>query len=187
MPVTEYRYTGSILAQAQSIWNVQKQNMGMLELNLDQLIPGAKDVLILSIQNFSIPGRTVGQGELPYLNGNSRYATKPEPQGNISVTFRDFPLPGTRRVLYQWFSLVYDEETGLMLPMGLTKTQGNLVLFSGNGQDERTARLEGLWPTKMPDINIDYTTGDILTMEIELSCDRVIWDQNLLAPVQSAA
>ena len=185
MPVTEYRYAGNVLAQAASIWNVQKQNMGMLELNLDQLIPGAKEVLILSIQQFSIPGRVVGSGDLPYLNGITSYPTKPEKQGNISVTFRDFPEPGARRVLWQWFSLVYNEVTGLMMPSGLVKTTGNLVLFDGQGSNERTASLEGIWPTKMPDVGVDFSSGEIMTMEMELSCDRVIWDQNLLAPVQA--
>lgn len=186
MPVSQYRYAGNILAQAQSIWNLQKQNMGMLELNINQLIPGGKEVLILSVQQFNIPGRTVGQGDLHYLNGISRYATKPEPQGNITVTFRDFPAPGTRRILYQWFSLVFNEATGLMLPMGLVKTTGNLVLFQSDGTAERSASLQGVWPTKVPDVNVDYTNGEIMTMEMELACDRVLWDQNLLAPVNPA-
>ena len=38
MPVSQYRYTGSVLAQAQGIWDVQKQNMGMLELNLNSFL-----------------------------------------------------------------------------------------------------------------------------------------------------
>jgi len=183
MPVSQYRYAGKVLAQAQSIWNVQKQNMGMLELNLDTLVPGAKEILILSLQQFSVPGRVMGSGDLHFLNGVSKYATKPEPQGNITATFRDFSIAGARRVLFQWFSLVYDEETGLSLPMGLVKTTGNLVLFQSDGTGERTAKLEGIWPTKMPDITIDFSTGEILTMEMELSCDRVIWDKNLTAPV----
>jgi len=158
--------------------------MGMLELNLNQLIPGAKEVLILGIQQFSVPGRTMGSADLHYLNGVSKYSTKVEAQGNVTATFRDFPLPGIRRVLYQWFSLVYNEETGLSLPMGLIKTTGNLVLFQSDGTAERTARLEGLWPTKMPDIGIDFSSGEILTMEMEFSCDRVIWDPSLLAPAQ---
>lgn len=182
MPVSQYRYTGTVLAQAGAIWNTQKQNMGMLELNLNQLVPGAKEVLLLSIQQFSVPGRTLGTGDLHYLNGSSKYITKPEPQGNITATFRDFPQPGSRRVLYQWFSLAYNEETGLMLPMGLVKTTGNLVLFDSQGSNERTSRLEGIAPIKMPDVTIDFTTGDILTMEMEFICDRVIWDANLLAP-----
>ncbi len=183
MPVSAYRYAGNILSQAQSIWNAQKQNMGMLELNLDQIIPGAKEVLILSVSKFGVPGRAVGTADLHYLNGVSKYATKPDPQGNVTATFRDFILPGTRRILYQWFSLVYNEETGLMLPMGLVKTTGHLVLFQSDGTGERSAQLQGIFPTKMPDVNIDFATGDILEMEMEFGCDRVIWDQNLLSPV----
>ncbi len=56
------------------------------------------------------------------------------------------------------------------------------MLFQADGTGERTATLEGLWPTKMPDINIDFNTGDHMTMEMDLSCDRVIWDPNLQAP-----
>jgi hypothetical protein len=172
-----------VLSQAASIWNAQKQNMGMLELNLDQLIPGAKEVLILSLKQFNVPGRVVGTGDMHYLNGVSKYATKPEPQGNITATFRDFIIPGSRRMLFQWFSLVFNEETGLMLPMGLVKTIGHLVLFQSDGTGERTARLEGIWPTKMPDIAVDFANGEVLEMEMELACDRVVWDPSLLAPV----
>jgi hypothetical protein len=184
MPVSQYRYSGTVLAQAGAIWDVQKKNMGMLELNLNQLIPGAKEVLILSLQDFNVPGRTIGTGDLPYLNGSSKYLTKPEPQGNITAKFRDFPQAGTRRILYQWFSLAYNEETGLMLPMGLLKTTGSLVLFDSQGSNERTARLEGLVPVKAPDVGVDFSGGDIMEMDMEFTCDRVIWDQNLLAPVQ---
>ncbi len=74
-----------------------------------------------------------------------------------------------------------------MLPMGLVKTTGHLVLFQSDGTAERSASLFGLWPTKMPDVAIDYTVGEILTMEMELALDRVIWDPNLLAPTQVAA
>lgn len=183
MAVSPYRYAGNFLAQAQSIWSLQKQNMGMLELNINQLIPGGKEILLLSVQNFTVPGRQVGQGNLHYLNGISNYATKPEPQGNISVVFRDFPSAGTRRILYQWFSLVFNEETGLMMPMGVVKTTGNLVLFQSDGTVERSASLKGIYPTKMPDVSVDFTQGEVMTMEMELSCDRVLWDQNLLAPV----
>lgn len=182
-PVTQYRYAGNVHHQAQSIWNAQKQNMGMLELNLDQLIPGAKEVLILSVGQFNVPGRGIGVGDLHYLNGVTHYPTKPDPQGNITATFRDFILPGTRRILFQWLSLVFNEETGLMLPPSLIKTTGNLVLFQSDGTGERTARLEGLWPTKMPDVSIDFSSGEVMNLEMEFACDRVVWDQNLLAPI----
>ena len=182
MPVSPYRYAGNILAQAQGAWNPQKQNMGMLELEINQLVPGGKEILILSLQEFGVPGREVGKQELPYLNGRVQYPTAPTAQSNISATFRDFPESGSRRVLHQWFQLVYNEVTGLMLPPSLLKVRGHLVLFAADGTQERSATLLGLWPTKAPEVQVNFGQGDHMVMAIDFSCDSVIWDPNLLAP-----
>jgi len=182
MPVSPYRYAGKHLAQAQSTWNPQKQNMGMLELQVDQLVPGGKEILILSLQEFTVPGREVGKANLPYVNGRIHYPTAPEPLGNIQATFRDFPEQGTRRVLHQWFQKVYDEVSGTMLPPGLLKTTGHLVLFDSLGAQERSATLIGIWPTKAPEVQVNFGQGEHMVMAIEFSCDCVIWDPTLLAP-----
>jgi len=171
MPVSAYRYAGAVLAQAQSVFDPQKDNMGMLELNIDGLVPGGKEILTLSLQEFTVPGREVNVGELPYLNGRSRYAQAPNALGNISVTYRDFPAAGTRRVLREWFSFVYDERTGLQLPMSIVKKIGHLVLFQSDGTGERTARLEGVFPVKEPEVAINYGGGEALLMAMEFSVD----------------
>lgn len=185
MPVSAYRYAGAVLAQAQSIWDVAKDNLGILELNIDRLVPGGKEVPILSLQEFTVPGREVNTAELPYLNGRVKYAAAPNALGNVSVTFRDFPQAGTRRILLEWFNKVYDEQTGLMLPMAAVKTTGHLVLFQGDGENERTARLEGIFPTKAPEVAINFGGGEALTMAIEFSVDRILWNTSLRNPVQS--
>jgi hypothetical protein len=186
MPVSPYRYAGKFLAQAQGQWNPQKQNMGMLELEINDLVPGGKETLILSIQEFTIPGREVGTAELPYLNGRVKYPTAPNALGNISATFRDFPETGARRVLHQWSQLVYNEVTGLMLPPSLLKKRGHLVLFAADGTQERSATLLGVWPTKEPEVAINYTSGEHLVMQVDFSVDCVVWDPNLLAPANPA-
>jgi len=185
MPVSQYRYAGAILAQAQSVFDPQKDNMGMLELNIDQIVPGGKEILTLSLQEFTVPPREVNTGELPYLNGRSRYAQAPNALGNISVTYRDFPLVGTRRILQQWFELIYNERTGLMLPMSAVKTTGHLVLFASDGTSERTAQLEGVFPTKTPEIAVTFGGGEHLVMAVEFSVDRILWNTNLANPVQT--
>lgn len=176
-----YRYAGDFLAQAGSAFDVQKKNMGVLELVIDQLpgMGGAQEILTLSLQQFEIPGREVGTGDLHFLNGVVKYPTKPNPQGPISVTFRDFPRAKTRAKLVQWFNLVYDEESGLMLPPGALKATGFLVLFQSDATSERTARLEGLFPTKLPTTTIDFSGGEHIEMQMDLSCDRVVWEQSL--------
>lgn len=179
-----YRFAGALLAQAQSGWDVGKQHNGVLELNIDFLVPGAKETLILSLQEFRIPGREMGQGDLPYINGVSRYKTRITPQGNITATFRDFPMRGTRAALNRWFKLgTYDEVTGFSPPEGLVKADGYCVLFQGDGTGERAARLEGLWLVKQPEISVNYNEGAHMVMEVEISCDRVIWESTLDNPV----
>jgi|GEM_PF-1628350 len=184
MPVSAYRFAGAILAQAQSVWDVQKNNMGVLELNIDQLVPGGKEILILSLQEFTVPGREVATAELPYLNGRAKYAAGPQALGNISVTYRDFPQAGTRRILLEWFNKVFDEATGLMLPMAAVKTTGHLVLFGSDGSTERSARLEGVFPTKAPEVAVTFGGGEAMTMAMEFSVDRILWNNNLRNPVQ---
>jgi len=183
MARSPYRYAGKILAQAQGQWNPQKQNMGMLELDINGIVPGGKEVLILSLQEFTVPGREVGTGELPYLNGRVKYPTAPSTLGNVSATFRDFPETGARRILHQWSQLVYNERTGLMLPPSALKVTGHLVLFAADGTQERSATLEGLWPTKEPEVNINFSQGEHMILQIDFAVDCVIWDPNLLAPV----
>lgn len=184
MPVTPYRYAGAILSQAQSIWDPQKDNMGMLELNIDRIIPGGKEILTLSIQEFDVPGREVNTAELPYLNGRAKYAAGPNALGNITATFRDFPLAGTRRILEQWFALVYDEITGLMAPPSAVKTSGHAVLFASDGTSERSYLLEGIFPVSAPSVSVNMGGGEALVMSIEMSVDRRIPQNNLLNPAQ---
>lgn len=182
-----YRFAGKFLAQAASPWDVQHQNCGMLELNIDKIVPGGKETLILSLADFSVPGRQVGTENLPYINGNSRYPTRPEPFGNVVCTFRDFPRTGTRAILHQWFKAVFDEETGLMLPPSLMKTNGYVVLFQSDGTLERTGRLEGVFPTNDTDVNVSYQNGEVMLMPMNLSVDRLIWEPSLFTPVGSVA
>jgi len=185
MPVSAYRYSGAILAQAQSVWGVQKDTNGMLELNIDGLVPGGKEILTLSLQEFNVPGRELNTAELKYVNGTARYITSPNARANITATYRDFPLAGTRRILQQWFNIAYNEANGLMAPMPAIKVTGHMVLFQGDGTGERSAKLEGVVITKEPDTGINFTgAGEILLMPVEFSVDRVLWNTNLLNPVQ---
>lgn len=177
-----YRFAGETLEQAGGIWNVQKKNNGMLELAIDFLVPGGKEVLILSLEEFKIPGRKVGSGDMPYINGVSHYPTNVSPQDPISATFRDFPQTKARDVLNKWFKATYDEETGLMLPSGLLKASGYVVLFLSDGTNERAARLEGVWLTNQPDIDVSYQGGEHMTMSVDIAVDRVIWESSLANP-----
>jgi hypothetical protein len=182
MPISAFRYAGQVLAQAAGIFDPQKQNTGMLELVIDKLVPGGKEILTLSLEKFEVPGREVEVGDLHYLNGSVHYPKKPTPQANISVTYRDFPLAKSRSVLQRWFEKVYHEETGLMLVPSILKATGFVVLFNETGLFARTGLLMGAWITKMPTVTVDFSVGDHMTMETEIACDRLIWLPDLHSP-----
>lgn len=180
MAISAYNFAGSHVARAGQ-WggfDPQKGNMGMLELYVGQLnlgVPKARDILILALKSFMIPGRSVGQGEIRYLNGVAKHPTQVEALGNISAAFRDYPNERVRDLLIAWHGLVYNEETGYMTPPSALKIRGMAVLFKEDGTYARTAKLHGLWPTKLPDTSIDFDTAEPLMLEVEFSVDSVIW------------
>lgn len=187
MPLSGYRYAGTHLAQAQGQHDVQHQNMGMLELHINPLVPGGQDVLSRALQEFTVPGREIGTAELPYINGNVKYLTRPNAFGNLSATYRDFVNTPARNVLHEWFRAGFDERTGLMLPESARKVTGYVVLFSTDARFERSALIEGAMLVKEPEIAVNYGSGEHMVMQVDISIDRLIWQPNLAsATVQSA-
>ena len=83
MPLSAYRYAGNFLVQAGGQADVQHQNMGALEIHVNPLVAGGQDVLSRALQEFTVPGREIGTAELPFLNGNVKYLTRPNALGNI--------------------------------------------------------------------------------------------------------
>lgn len=182
MPAVGYRYAGNFIAQAGGIFDVQHKNMGMLELQMDKIVPGGKEPLILSLEDFKVPGRKIGSGVLPYLNGNSQYLTRPEKMDDVEVTFRDYPLVGTRAIIDRWFRLGYDEVTGLMLPSGLIKINGFLVLFQSDATAARTCQLIGIQLKNQPDVEVNFSEGAHMTMKLHLAVDSAVWNPDLFNP-----
>jgi len=142
----------------------------------------AKETLILSLQEFQVPGRTVNKANLEYLNGNSHYPTRPQPLADVTATFRDFTGAPTRAILHQLFQATFDETSGFMLPPSALKTTGHLLLFGSGGTLSRQAKLEGVWLQDEPQTSIAFGRGEILTMAVKFSCDRVIWQPSLWTP-----
>ena len=172
-----YRYAADQFVATR--WNEQKQNIGMLEFHIDPLgIPGGQEILILSFKAGTIPGRKFGRGQIEYLNGNIFYPTRPEPLGEMSVTFRDFIDSLTRLTIERWCRKVHDERTGFMGLTNSIKTTAHLVLFGPDGVSGlRTYLLRGVFPLGLPDIPLDHASGEQLTMEMSFSVDSIVGDR----------
>jgi hypothetical protein len=169
-----YRYNADHIAQARGKYNPQKKNAGMLELYIDGLAPGGQEILMLSLQSVSIPGYSVGRGEITYLNGTVFFPTKPEGLGEMTTNFRDYHDTGTRYILERLHERVYDPRTGQMgLPKDI-KVQGTLILLREDDSDGRTYYLDGCFPLNKPAMNVDFGDGEQEIMEIRWSVDSII-------------
>ncbi len=170
-----YNFAGNMLAQAAGRMNPQKTNLGMLEFQISDKVPGAKNFLALTLQAAEIPNRRISRGEIQYLNGTVFYPQKAEPLDEMTVTFRDYSDVPVRSYLEQWFRLVYDEKTGLMLPPSFLKVEATFLLFSGNGTQERKYQLNGIFPLSSPNKKVDFGDGEQQLMEITFSVDSIIY------------
>lgn len=169
-----YQYNAAHLAQARGKYDPQKKNMGMLEWHIDSLVPGGQEVLMLSLQAVKVPGYKVERGEIQYLNGTVFYPKAPTPLEPISATWRDFHQAGTRKILERLHRRVYNPVTGTMgLPSGI-KSQGSFVLLREDDTEGRTYLLDGMFLMTAPDLDIDFTDGTQISMEVEISVDFVI-------------
>ena len=173
IPNLPYNFNGAQLAQAAGRANPQTSNMGILEFQVDNIVPGARELLTLTLQSAETPTRKVARGEIQYLNGTVFYPQKAEPLDEMSVVFRDYSDLPARKRLEEWFSLVYDENTGLMTPPSALKIDGTLILFSGSGGNPRKYQLEGVFPLSSPTRKMDFGDAEQQMMEITFSVDFI--------------
>lgn len=168
-----YRYNADHIAQARGKYNPQKKNMGMFEWHIDGLVPGGQEILMLSLQAVTVPGYTVGRGEITYLNGTVFFPTKPEPLEAIKATFRDYHDSGTRETLEKLFYKVYDPRTGTMgLPANI-KSQATMVLLREDDSQGRAYLLDGVFLMNEPNREFGFDDGEQVQMEMELSVDFI--------------
>ena len=169
-----YNYTGKHLAQARGKFNPQKKNMAMLEWHIDGLVQGGQEPIMLGVQSCNIPGRSVGRGEITYLNRTIFYPTRPEPLQEVTMTLRDYHDVGVRRTIERLFALVYNEETGTMQIPANIKSQATFILLREDDSNGRTYLLDGVWPMNGPPLEFDFSDGEQFTWEQRLSVDSVV-------------
>ncbi len=170
-----YRYNADHLAQERGKYNPQKDNMGMLELHVDGLVPGGQEILMLSLVKAEMPNYKVARGNLEYLNGTVFYPKKPEPLGEMTTSFRDYHDAGSREVLERLHRKVYDPRTGLQNIPANVKSQASFMLLREDGQRGREYFLDGIFPLDAPPLGFDFVkTGDAVLMEIKWSVDFIV-------------
>lgn len=166
-----YDFTASRLA-AKGM-NPQMSHMGMLELHINELIPGAKEVLMLGFTSIDLPtAQSVQKKTIHYLHGSVNYPGKPESTGDITLTIQDYVDGRQREVLHEWFDKIYDKRTGLGELPSEVKTTAHIIFFNARGETTRTYFVKGIFPLNDPGLpTINFSNSDIVTMSVTLSND----------------
>jgi hypothetical protein len=159
------------IAGEQGSFTVQPQNNWSLEVALS----GADgDLIVASLEAFTIPGATNEEIEVSYQNEVRKVA------GRVTVdtqtlTLKDWVDQPILAAVLRWRKLVYDQATGKIGLAKNYKRTGTGILYAPDGSTERTVDLIGLWPTQDPQIALDMNSSEKVLLEVPLSCDKVAW------------
>lgn len=145
----------------QNAWEVLIEQLGGSEL-------------ALFAQTCTLPNPSIPQIEIPHFNEKTKIAGGPAEFPNISLEIIDTVDPDTARKIWEWYSLVYNPETSAIGFASEYKKQGSIVQYDSKGNQLRTWKASGLWPTSINYGQADYSSGEPLRIALELSCDRVV-------------
>jgi hypothetical protein len=160
---------------AMSGQNPQLDDGGMIEFQINDLVPGGREVLMLALSSFDLPSpRSVPPQTINYLKGSVNVPGRPSAITTFSCEFVDYIDGRQRDILHQWFDKVYNERTGLgLLPSDL-KRDAYAVLFGPDGVERASYIISGVWPTSdPPPPRINYDGGNIVKITMNFSCDWI--------------
>lgn len=131
------------------------------------------EILRLTVSSFSTPDISVDEIELRHGNDSVKIAGTPK-VGDAKITVHDVVGADTERMLWAWFSLVYDPVTKMMGLAADYKKNGMLYQLAPDGSSVRAWQCKGLWPTSIPSKSFDYGDGREMSIDIDLKCDSMI-------------
>ncbi len=130
------------------------------------------EAVTLAVENANIPDTSLTPIELAHGN------TKTKVAGQVAVVqqtllVKDFILLDIENIIYRWHNEVYNYETGQIGWAEFYKKNGQLYLFSPDGEVMRSWSLQGLWPSSITWGDFTYEGGDKRQITLTLEVDKV--------------
>ena len=147
----------------------QRSNNGRLTISLSGV--GQNDILVLSLQGFSIPKIASNVLTIGYFNETRKFAGNPMYEG-ITVTFHDYVDIDTATILWAWRRLVHNPLNGTTGLARDYKKTGTIELFAPNGTYVRAYKLQGLWPVSLDPGDINMTSDEPILINCALEVDK---------------
>jgi len=136
--------------------------------------PGGDNKLFQqSLRAFPFPKRETAIGRIPFVNEERKFPLKTTfPECDLVV--EDYVDKGVAKMFEDWYTRVFDPNTGKVGLCSAIKVNGDLVLYGPDGTKERTWRLIGVWPSKLNLGDGDYDRADVNRITVTLTIDLVI-------------
>jgi phage tail-like protein len=161
-------YSGASYFATDVSWEVQRTNH--FEVLITELTT-ASEKIRLAVESVRIPSISLQTTELRHGNETVKVATSPSFDGG-DVVMKDAVGEDLELAFYNWFTQVYDPETGLMGNASDYKKVMRLVQYSPNGQTSRTWKCVGCFPTSFVPGDLSYANPDKKLISSTISVDR---------------
>jgi len=137
------------------------------------IIEKIEDLCPLNVVSFPMANWSVAPVEKHHMNVRTKFAGKPN-YDTFDLIVHDTIDPDAATRVYEWYTQVFDPDTGAM---GLTsdyKCGGTVTQFDVTGAEVRTWTLYGVWPTTVNFGEGNYEVeGDPVQITLTLSVDYI--------------
>lgn len=135
---------------------------------------GGLDSLRLAVKGFPFPKFTVEKGTLNWQNEQVHYAQAVSFE-EVTMVLYDFVDADVAQTIYDWYTDIYNPETGVISPASNYKKRGTLIEHGPDGSSERRWTMKGMFP-----VSVDLGEGDMdsrgepINISVTLSVDKVV-------------
>ena len=129
--------------------------------------------LSLACQTVALPNGTIAPVEIHNFNDKIKIAGEVD-WASVSLEIRDTIDPDHANQINDWFTQVYDFDTGNIGFAADYKRQGTITQYTSKGTRHRGWRIVGVWPTNFTPGSLDSSSREPVMISLELSIDRAL-------------
>lgn len=159
----------SIGAAMQHLGPLARTNLFLFEISKLPCAGDPNDIRF-SAETATVPKSSNDPMVVPWMNSEYKIpgVTKWE---NISVGLRVSEQNNMRiyDLLYNWYLMIYDPDTGVQLPPSQTMTDGKITLLNYQGEIVKSWDVVNLFPTNCGGTGLDRGNADKQVMTIDFA------------------
>ena len=129
---------------------------------------------LLVLQSASRPSFKFEEPEMHHNQEVARFAGKQDWDPMTLVWYDVEQDPDVSRGIYHWIETVVNMQSIAVAHPRFYKKTAALLMIDGSGQTTEQWSLMGTWPAASNWQELDYTSTDLMTMEVTMRFDRAV-------------